>query len=68
MKGERGHVKLLAPNAASVQRLITESPRLAGLKFEQPEQTGRSLDEVILQDAAHDAETLPLLEYSLSEF
>ncbi|MCP4839857.1 MAG: ATP-binding protein, partial [Planctomycetes bacterium] len=67
LKGKLGHVDLLAPDAASVQRLITEPARLAGLKFEQHEQSGRSLDEVILQDAAHDADALPLLEYTLSE-
>ncbi len=67
LKGERGHYDLLPPDAASVQRLITEPARLAGLQFEQHEQTGRSLDDVILEDAARDPNALPLLQYTLAE-
>jgi WD40 repeat protein len=67
LKGERGHFDLLPPSPASLQRLITEPARLAGVRFERDEQLGRSLDEVILQDAARDPGALPLLQYALSE-
>ncbi|MBC7819591.1 MAG: hypothetical protein IAG10_22130, partial [Planctomycetaceae bacterium] len=67
LKGERGHFDLLPPNPASLQRLITEPARLAGVRFERNDLTGRSLDEVILQDAARDPGALPLLQYALTE-
>jgi len=67
LKGERGHYDLLPPDAASIHRLITEPARLSGLQFERNEKTVRSLDEVILEDASHDPNSLPLLEYTLSE-
>jgi tetratricopeptide (TPR) repeat protein len=67
LKGERGHYDLLPPDAAALQRLITEPARLAGLRFERNEQTGRTLDERILQDAARDPVGLPLLQYTLAE-
>ena len=61
LKRVHGHYDLLAPDATSVQRLITEPARLAGLRFERNEKTGRSLDEVIFQDAARDPQALPLM-------
>ena len=67
LKGERGHFDLLPPGAAALQRLITEPARLAGLRFECDERTGKTLDEVILQDASHDPSALPLLQYALTE-
>ncbi len=67
LKGDRGHYDLLAPDPAAIHRLITEPARQSGLRFEQNEQTGRSLDEVILEDASRDPNGLPLLEYTLSE-
>ena len=67
LKGERGHFDLLPPDAAALHRLIAEPARLAGLAFERHEQTGRTLDEVALQDAARDPGALPLLQYALSE-
>jgi hypothetical protein len=50
-----------------LQRLIVEPARLAGLRFEEDERTGKRLDELILQDASHDPSALPLLQYALSE-
>ncbi|HWB11977.1 MAG TPA: formylglycine-generating enzyme family protein [Pirellulales bacterium] len=67
LKGERGHFDLLPPGPASLRRLITEPARLAGLRFERNDQTGRTLDELVLEDAMRDASSLPLLEYALSE-
>lgn len=67
MKGTYGQYDLLPPDAASVHRLITEPARLAGVKFERQEKSGRSLDEAILEDAGRDSNALPLLEYALAE-
>lgn len=67
LKGEHGHVDLLPPNTVALQRLITEPARLAGVRFEQHKQSGLSLDEVILRDAARDLTALPLLQYTLAE-
>jgi len=67
MKGEHGHVDLMPPGPAALSRLITEPARLAGVQFERHEQSGLSLDEVILQDASRDPAALPLLQYALAE-
>ena len=67
LKGDRGHCDLLPPGPAALYRLITEPARLAGLRFEQLAQTGRTLDQQILQDASRHPAALPLLQYALSE-
>src|SRR5262249_12995268 len=67
LKQERGHFDLLPPGPAALQRLITEPARLAGLRFERDERTGRTLDEIILHDASRDPTALPLLQYALQE-
>ncbi|MDG2222409.1 MAG: SUMF1/EgtB/PvdO family nonheme iron enzyme [Rubripirellula sp.] len=67
LKGQRGQYDLLPPDAGSIRRLITEPARLSGLKFERNEQSGRSLDEVVLKDASRASDSLPLLEYTLAE-
>jgi len=67
LKGERGHYDLLPPGAAALGRLITEPARLAGIRFEHGETSGRSLDQVILEDAACNPDALPLLQYTLDE-
>jgi len=67
LKGDRGHFDLRPPGVDALQQLITEPARLAGLQFERHEQTGRTLDQDILQDAAHDPGALPLLQYTLAE-
>ena len=67
LKGERGHYDLLPPTATAIGRLITEPARLAGLRFERDEEAGRSLDEVIANDAARNPGALPLLQYALDE-
>jgi len=67
LKGDRGHFDLRPPGVDALRQLITEPARLAGLQFERHEQTGRTLDQDILQDAAHDPGALPLLQYTLAE-
>ena len=67
LKGDRGHFDLLPPGHAAMSRMITEPGRLAGLRFEYDEQTGKSLDQIILDEAVVDAGTLPLLQFALDE-
>lgn len=67
LKGTSGHYDLLAPDAASIHHLIVEPARLSGLRFEQHEHSGRTLDELILEDTGRHSDALPLLEYLLWE-
>lgn len=67
LKGERGHFDLAAPGAASLQQLIVLPAQRAGLRFERDLESGRSLDQKILEDAARDPAALPLLQYALME-
>ncbi len=67
LKGKLGQFDLLPPDAPSLHHAIIEPARISGLKFERNERIGRTLDEVILEDAMRDSHYLPLLEYVLSE-
>ncbi len=67
LKAGNGHFDLLPPGTADLHRLITEPARLAGLQFERDQNSGRTLDELLLEDASDDPAALPLLQYALSE-
>ena len=67
LKGERGHFDLSPPGTAALQQLITLPAQRAGLRFERDLETGRTLDQTILEDAAKDSAALPLLQYALLE-
>jgi len=67
LKGERGHFDLAPPGAASLHQLIVLPAQRAGLRFERDLESGRSLDQKILEDAARDSAALPLLQYALLE-
>ncbi|MGB0600553.1 MAG: ATP-binding protein, partial [Rubripirellula sp.] len=67
LKGKLGQFDLTPPDSASIQRLITEPARLAGVGFERNEKTSKSLDQVIWDDASDVTDALPLLEYTLAE-
>ncbi len=67
MKGERGHFDLTAPGTSALQAIIERPAQRAGLRFERDERTGRTLNQLILEDAARDPSALPLLEYALAE-
>lgn len=58
-----GELDLLPPTAAGLARLITEPVRLAGLSYE--ERDGRSLCDVLLQEASEHRELLPFLSHLL---
>jgi hypothetical protein len=67
LKGERGHFDLAPPGTAALQQLIVQPAQRAGLRFERDLETGRSLDQIILEDAAKNPGALPLLQYALLE-
>jgi WD40 repeat protein len=67
LKGSDGQFDLAAPEASELRRMITEPARLAGLLFEKDERTGKTLDQVLLDDAISQADALPLLEFALHE-
>ncbi len=62
-----GHYDLLPPGAAALQRVIQEPARLAGVQFERDEATGRTLDQMLLEEATRSPGALPLLQYLLDE-
>lgn len=71
MKRELGHFDLLPPTSDGLLRVITSPALLAGLRFEPEQVTNgaptstRTLADVILREAADQAELLPLLEHLL---
>jgi len=67
LKGDSGHFDLAAPGTASLQQVIVQPARRAGLSFERDENTNRSLDQLILEDANRDPSALPLLQFTLNE-
>jgi len=67
LKGSQGHFDLAPPGPHALQRIISEPAHLAGLRFETEARTGRTLDRVVLEDAAGETEILPLLQYALAE-
>jgi WD40 repeat protein len=64
--GVNGQGQLLTlglPGADAIFRIISEPARMAGLRFE--EKNNKTLDAVILSEAAEHRELLPLVEYVL---
>ncbi len=62
-----GQIDLLPPGPMALYSLIERPAQLAGVKFEKDETTGRSLSDVIVEDALEAGVSLPLLEYALEE-
>ncbi len=71
MKSQLGHFDLIPPASDGLLRVITGPALLAGLQFELEQVAGtatastRTLADVILREAADQAELLPLLEHLL---
>jgi hypothetical protein len=63
MKQGLGHFDLLPPGPKDLLRVITRPAAVAGLRFEQ--QGEKNLADLILKEAAGQAELLPLLEHLL---
>jgi len=62
-----GTYLLAPPDAADIGQIIRLPAREAGLRFEKDMRTGHGLDDVILEAAAKDPASLPLLEYLLDQ-
>ncbi len=61
-----GRYELQPPTSHGIADMIRCRAGATGLRFEQDPETGRSLDEAILNVAAASSELLPLLEHLLS--
>jgi conflict system STAND superfamily ATPase len=64
---ETGLFRLAAPQAAEIAQMIRKPAELAGLRFERHSDTRVPLDSLILEEAADDPASLPLLEFTLDE-
>ena len=67
LKEEGGQYDLQPPTAADLEQMIRRPAALAGVHFECRSDTGESLDQALLNEAAAGPESLPLLEYTLDE-
>lgn len=66
MRGEHGQVDLNFPGAAEITDIVRKPAQLAGLTFDQDEKS-RRLDQIIIDDATAQANSLPLLQFVLRE-
>jgi len=64
---ETGLFRLAAPQAAEIAQMIRKPAELAGIRFERHPDTRVPLDSLILEEAADDPASLPLLEFTLDE-
>ncbi len=67
LKKEGGQLDLQPPELFNIRQMISEPAHLAGLQFEQGKNGEPPLNEVIAQSAAKSPESLPLLEFTLSQ-
>ena len=65
---ERGaHFDLTPPSASELSQMIRLPTIAADLNWEEDDNTGVTLDDIILTDAAAEPDCLPLLQYTLQE-
>ena len=67
LKEGGGQYDLQPPTAADLEQMIRRPAALAGVHFESRPDTGESLDQALLNEAAAGPESLPLLEFILDE-
>jgi hypothetical protein len=72
LKEGSGQYDLLPPTTADLEQMIRRPAAMARVHFESrhfdsDSDTGESLDQVLLNEAAASPESLPLLEYTLDE-
>jgi hypothetical protein len=60
-----GRLDLAGPSPAEIGQMIRLPAAAAGLGFEPDADTGLALDERIAEDAAHEADALPLLSHAM---
>ncbi len=65
--GEHGRIDLGRPTDLEIAEIIKGPADAAGLSLEIRKSDGRRLIDVIQDDAKHEADSLPLLEYTLHE-
>ena len=66
MRGDHGQVDLNFPGAAEITDIVRKPAKLAGLTFDTDDQS-RRLDQIIIDDATAQANSLPLLQFVLRE-
>ncbi len=66
LKEGKGQFHLLPPTATALGQIIRLPAQAAGVRFEDHPNLGR-LDDVLRDEAMHDADTLPLLEFALDQ-
>ena len=66
LKGKSGQIDLVAPDAGEVAQIVRRPAQVAGLTWEKDGESGRTLDELLLNEASEGPDALPLLEYALS--
>lgn len=67
LKAGAGQYHLLPPSTAEIAQIVLMPARLAGLHLETDAATGASLESMLVDAAAADPESLPLLEFTLEE-
>jgi tetratricopeptide (TPR) repeat protein len=67
LKEGAGQYDLLPPTHAENGQMIRRPAQLAGLDFEENEQTGERLDDLLRDAASRNPEALPLLQFTLEE-
>jgi hypothetical protein len=67
LKEGAGQYDLLSPGAAEIGQMIRQPARMAGLRFEEDQQTGERLDDILRDAAVREPAVLPLLEFTLDE-
>jgi eukaryotic-like serine/threonine-protein kinase len=68
LKGSQGHIDIVRPNRDEIAKIIRSPAECAGLDFEQdPEtlETGRYLDDQLIEDTQDKPDALPLLQHTL---
>ncbi|MFK8014099.1 MAG: tetratricopeptide repeat protein [Gammaproteobacteria bacterium] len=66
LRGEHGQVDLAFPGAAEIADIVRKPAALAGLSFGMDENS-RRLDQIIIDAATRQDNSLPLLQFALSE-
>ncbi|MEM9056205.1 MAG: winged helix-turn-helix domain-containing protein, partial [Pseudomonadota bacterium] len=66
LRSPRGQVDVDFPGPSQITQIVREPARLAGLRFET-HADGRTLDEHIIDDAANQPDSLPLLAFLFEE-
>ena len=67
LKEGTGQYDLAPPSPAEIRQMIRRPARAAGLLFERDPSTGEALDEILLESAQKNPESLPLLEFTLEQ-